>query len=71
MLAVYANMNDQIACAIAGGTDGADAAGRLLDKLEAARYGMEMLLGAPYGSLTLFDPTTLPAVMDALRTAQA
>ena len=71
LLAVYANMNDQIAFAIAGAADASAAAGSLADRLEAARYAIELMLGAPYGSLTLFDPTALQGVMEALKGAQA
>ncbi len=71
LLAIYANMNDEIACALARAPQGDFEAGPLLDKLEASRYGMELLLNAPYGSVQIFDMQTLPALLKSIAAQSA
>ena len=70
LLAIYANINDEIAARLADGLQGEVNIARLADRLTVCRYAIEQLLGAPYGSIVLFDPLTLPDVLRRLH-AQA
>ena len=70
LLAIYANINDEIAARLADGLQGEVNIARLEDRLAVCRYAVEQLLGAPYGSIVLFDPLTLPDVLRRLH-AQA
>lgn len=66
LLAIYANINDEIAAQLANSLTGEGNISRLIDHLTVCRYAIEQLLGAPYGSIVLFDPLTLPEVLRAL-----
>lgn len=70
LLAMYANINEEIAAHLADSLTGEVNVMHLIDRLEVCRYAIEQLLGAPYGSIVLFDPLTLPDVLRAL-SAQA
>lgn len=70
LLGLYANMNDEIAMRLADGLQGEVNIARLEDRLNVCRYAIEQLLGAPYGSVVLFDPLTLPDLLRRLH-AQA
>lgn len=70
LLAIYANINDEIAVRLAAGLEGERSVMQLIDRLDACRYAVEQLLGAPYGSVVLFDPLELPDLLRRL-SAQA
>ena len=59
ILQLFANMNDGIATALAGGNVQA-ALGDILAKLEAYRASIETLLGAPFGSISLCELGRVP-----------
>lgn len=60
ILQLFANITDEIAMALAAGD--AVPLGEALGRLEAYRAAVETLLGAPFGSVRLYDLTQLPAV---------
>lgn len=66
ILQLFANITDGIAMALAGSDDGAAVLGDMLGRLETYRASVETLLGAPFGSVALYDLTRLPEVFAAL-----
>ncbi|MBQ8953264.1 MAG: TetR/AcrR family transcriptional regulator [Clostridia bacterium] len=65
ILQLFANITDEIAMALAD-SRGDVAPGEALARLEAYRSAVETLLGAPFGSIRLYDLTRLPAVQAEL-----
>ena len=63
ILQLFANITDEIAMALA---DPQAETAPILARLEAYRAAVETLLGAPFGSIRLYDLTRLPAVSAAL-----
>ena len=66
LLQLFANLNDEIAMALSGDT-GNDGLSAILNQLTVYRHAAEMLTGAPYGSVVLYDLDRFPAVVDELR----
>ena len=63
LLHLFANLMDMIAQSLAGGEDALLGA---LARLEACRFAVEQLLGAPYGSVALMDMNAIAGLAAAL-----
>ncbi|MDR0928353.1 MAG: TetR/AcrR family transcriptional regulator [Oscillospiraceae bacterium] len=57
---------DEVALILSGGGDEAEQITAILEKLEMYRYAVERLLGAPFGSVLLYDMHNLAAVCRGL-----
>ena len=65
LLLLFANLNDEIAMQLAKNEQGSCLPG-ILNQLQTYRHAAESMIGAPYGSLVLYDLNRFPAIIDAL-----
>ncbi|MBR4443131.1 MAG: TetR/AcrR family transcriptional regulator [Clostridia bacterium] len=65
ILQLFANMTDSIAVTLAAGDDVLPLAD-ILSKLEAYRSSIETLIGAPFGTIALYDLARLPEAVAEL-----
>jgi len=65
LLQLFANLNDEIAMLIAKDEKGG-CLPSVLNLLMTYRHAAEMLTGAPYGSLVLYELNRFPAILEAL-----
>jgi len=65
LLQLFANLNDEIAMLLAKAEKGVSMAA-ILNLLMAYRHAAEMLTGAPYGALILYDLNRFPAIAEAI-----
>ena len=66
LLQLFANLNDEIAMSLAN-SEGNSSLGAILNQLMVYRHAAEMLTGAPYGSVVLYDLDRFPAIIEALK----
>lgn len=62
ILRLFANITDEIAMALAFPEKESSSLAALLGRIEAYRSSVEMLLSAPFGSVTLYNLSRLPEV---------
>ncbi len=65
LLQLFANLNDEIAMMLVKSEKGSGLSA-ILNLLMTYRHAAEMLTGAPYGSLVLYDLNRFPAILDML-----
>ena len=65
LLLLFANLNDEIAMRLAVGEPGSNMPA-ILNQLKTYRHAAEMMIGAPYGSLVLYDLDRFPAVIEGI-----
>lgn len=65
LLQLFANLNDEIAMLLVKSEKGSGLSA-ILNLLMTYRHAAEMLTGAPYGSLVLYDLNRFPAILDML-----
>lgn len=62
VLRLTAQFTDEVALALARGGDESEQLSDILSRLELYRHTIERMLGAPFGSVTLYDMQHLAAV---------
>lgn len=67
LLQLFANLNDEIAMILVEGDVQDGKLNMILNQLMAYRHAVETLLGAPYGSITLYDLDRFPAMLEELK----
>lgn len=65
LLLLFANLNDEIAMRLAEAHSSNPISG-ILGQLKTYRHAAEMLTGAPYGSLVLYDLNRFPSVIESI-----
>ena len=65
LLMLFANLTDEIAMQLATNDKGSCLPG-ILNQLQVYRHAAEMMIGAPYGSLVLYDLSRFPMIIEAL-----
>ncbi len=65
LLLLFANLNDEIAMRLVNDERGSSLPS-ILNQLKTYRHAAEMLTGAPYGSLVLYDLDRFPEVIESL-----
>lgn len=66
VLRLCAQFTDEVAFVLSKEDDEGEQLGEILDKLELYRHAVERLLGAPFGSVVLYDMKNLAAVHQGL-----